>query len=140
MAVLFMKSLLCAGGTSQKLFEIYHRMEGLAKEFSTDALPMEGTSPIISLILILPIFLPTALRTSSTAGSFSSNRSTLFSKSRYMGISFCYGGSAHLKDVDDQVEFMPMLCQANSTHVAEEYAKDPETYEFQMEYGQLQCC
>ena len=39
--------------------------------------------------------------------------------------------------VKDNVEFMPMLCQANSTPAANEYANDPNAYEFQMEYDYL---
>lgn len=53
------------------------------REFSTEALPIEGTNSMISLFVNLPIFSLTALRTSSRAGSFSSNKSTLLSKSRY---------------------------------------------------------
>ena len=42
-----------------------------------------------------------------------------------------------LRDGDDGEEFIPMLCDSNSLPVAAEYAADPETLEFRMEYEYL---
>lgn len=42
-----------------------------------------------------------------------------------------------LRDGDDGEEFIPMLCDSNSLPVAAEYAADPDTLEFRMEYEYL---
>lgn len=39
--------------------------------------------------------------------------------------------------VGDDLEFIPLLCQANSLPVAQEYESDPNTLEFRMEYEYL---
>lgn len=39
--------------------------------------------------------------------------------------------------VDESHEFIPMLCDADSAHIAEEYASDPDTPEFRMRYAYL---
>lgn len=39
--------------------------------------------------------------------------------------------------VDDGMEFMPMLCDGNSTKIAREYSDDPLALEFRMEYDYL---
>ena len=39
--------------------------------------------------------------------------------------------------VDSQTEFMPMLCDANSTDAAEIYERDPDALEFRMHYAYL---
>jgi hypothetical protein len=38
---------------------------------------------------------------------------------------------------EEETEFMPMLCDANSTSAAKEYENDPETLEFRMHYEYL---
>lgn len=38
---------------------------------------------------------------------------------------------------NERTEFMPMLCNANSTAAAEEYEKDPDALEFRMHYDYL---
>lgn len=38
---------------------------------------------------------------------------------------------------DEETEFMPMLCDANSTSAAKEYENDPEALEFRMHYEYL---
>lgn len=38
---------------------------------------------------------------------------------------------------EEETEFMPMLCDANSTTAAKEYENDPETLEFRMHYAYL---
>ena len=39
--------------------------------------------------------------------------------------------------IDDETEFIPMLCNANASSVVDEYASAPDTLEFRMEYEYL---